>query len=433
MTSRHNVIMNAFRPAKEVEDPELFAGRSREVLLLTDALHSTGSCPLVYGHRGLGKTSLALQMCLIAQGDSELLRLLNAEERALGERHSYEAFFLTCTDATERFEGLLQQLVNRVEAVSIGALADNGEHLVDRTKRTKWALKVLETETERRYSSSEERTTYTELSLGEKLLRLADSVYEATGHPILLIIDELDRLEDTAGLASFIKAASSVRLKFMLVGIASNISELLSDHQSLERSLVPVELPPMDEGELYEIVENANNYLGAHGVDLVFDEYSAALLASYSGGFPWFVHVIGQRALVSASDKGKHIVDEMDIMEAVQSIGGDRFAQHFSDLYQKAVRDSYQREIVLRSFAEWRDLDIPTGEIYRRVRGLDVANPSAYKGHLASETYGHVIINPVFQERGVVRFSNEMFKVYVRLRASLFSNVDQIVRDAFKH
>lgn len=66
--SNHSVLVNAFRPAQEVDDPRYFAGRARQVADLTDALHLMGSTPLIYGARGLGKTSLAIQMMRIAQG-----------------------------------------------------------------------------------------------------------------------------------------------------------------------------------------------------------------------------------------------------------------------------------------------------------------------------------------------------------------------------
>ena len=43
----------------------------------------SGSCPLIYGDRGLGKTSLALQTQLIATGGQELLHQIDANDHAL--------------------------------------------------------------------------------------------------------------------------------------------------------------------------------------------------------------------------------------------------------------------------------------------------------------------------------------------------------------
>jgi predicted ATP-dependent serine protease len=77
------VVVNAFLPAAGVEDPHRFAGRSEEIEELTNALVAKGSVPLIYGQRGLGKSSLALQLARIAQGDVELLSELDLPELAL--------------------------------------------------------------------------------------------------------------------------------------------------------------------------------------------------------------------------------------------------------------------------------------------------------------------------------------------------------------
>ena len=78
----------------------------------------------------------------------------------------------------------------------------------------------------------------------------------------------------------------------MLVGIASNVTSLLADHQSLERSLVPVHVPLMTEGELYEIVEKAETYLKDEGLDIGFDHFATLKIVEFAAGYPWFVHVI---------------------------------------------------------------------------------------------------------------------------------------------
>lgn len=73
MTSLVSAVSNAFMPNSEISDPALFAGRRHEVANLAEALHAHGSCPLIIGHRGLGKTSLALQIGRIAMADVTLL------------------------------------------------------------------------------------------------------------------------------------------------------------------------------------------------------------------------------------------------------------------------------------------------------------------------------------------------------------------------
>lgn len=89
---RRSILVNSFRPATEVDDPRLFAGRHDEIRALTDALHTDGAAPIIYGHRGLGKSSLALQMERIAQGDVELLSHIGSENLAMSDSEFYLTF-----------------------------------------------------------------------------------------------------------------------------------------------------------------------------------------------------------------------------------------------------------------------------------------------------------------------------------------------------
>jgi ABC-type transport system involved in cytochrome bd biosynthesis fused ATPase/permease subunit len=52
-------VENAFRPAKEIDDPERFAGRKDPVQQAYFGLISEGTHIAIVGNRGIGKTSLA--------------------------------------------------------------------------------------------------------------------------------------------------------------------------------------------------------------------------------------------------------------------------------------------------------------------------------------------------------------------------------------
>ena len=307
--SRHSILLNAFRPAREVDDPEFFAGRAAQLAQLTDSLHTIGSTPIIYGDRGLGKTSLALQMKYIAMGDDELLAASGLQGRVLGDEDQYLAFFVTCTDATQDFGGLVQLLINEMEDADFTEVGheNKAKRLAERTVSRKFSLKAFGAESIRRYEREKSRPSYQDLSQTEKLQRLIKIITESYNQPVLLIVDEVDRLRSSAGLASFIKATSSASVKFILVGIASNISSLLSDHQSLERSLFPVQVPLMDEDELYEIVEKAEAYLKEEGVNISFDHYATLKIVELAAGYPWFVHVLGQSALLLASEAEREL------------------------------------------------------------------------------------------------------------------------------
>lgn len=429
------VLMNAFTPATEADDPDRFAGREDQVATLVDGLHTIGSTPLIYGHRGLGKSSLALQIDRIAMGETTLLNAIGRPGLALIESQQFLTFYVTCTDATVDISDLLQQLINAAESIEyIPGSGDSGrQHLVDRTTRKKLTLKLVELESTRRYAVEKGRLAYQELNTEEKLVQTCEILHEAYGQPTLFIVDELDRMGTTKGLASFIKAVSGAHIKFLLVGIASSVSELIDDHQSIERSLVPVEVPLMSKRELARIVTNVERSLANHGYDHTFTPDAKVRLGRVAAGFPWFVHVLGQRALMTVVDASTTTVEVSDVQDAIDHITDNRFAQQFSDMYQSAVRDSYPRETVLRSFAQWSGQDIPISEIYAVLKSrLGVASPSVYRGHLSSPLYGDVLYTPVFQKRGLVRFHNEMFKAYVRMRPSIYADTDKRVEDAWR-
>ena len=57
-------VENAFQPAREMTDPELFAGRREAVQQAYYGLIGEGAHIAVVGNRGIGKTSLARQILM---------------------------------------------------------------------------------------------------------------------------------------------------------------------------------------------------------------------------------------------------------------------------------------------------------------------------------------------------------------------------------
>ncbi len=426
-------LLNAFLPATEVNDPTRFAGRREEVATLLDALRVEGSVPLIYGHRGLGKSSLAIQMARIAQGDVELLHHLGLGDLAFDERSRFVVFRVTCTHTTANLDSLLQLMINEIEGETATAEATRETVRAPgaTTATFRASIKMLEYERTQTLENRLARESYESLGVDEKFRRLVSLIAEVYGLPVLFVIDEVDRLTDSCGLAGFLKVNSSESLKFVLVGIAGSHAELLADHLSVDRQLVPVSVGQMSPDDLAAIVDGAVTYLRSSGVEVRFTPRARDRLARLASGFPWFVHVLGQTALVSTVDDGRDEVLSADVSAAVDSLISSRFAQKYADQYQGAVRDSRHREIVLRLCAIWDAIDIPTAVIYPMARNLGVSNPSLYKGHLMQQIYGAILYSPAFQDRGVVRFRDEMFKVYVRLRPSIYPNVDLRVQEQY--
>ncbi len=74
------MIHSAFSPAREIKDPQLFVGRSEEIRKSINALLNPGSFLAIFGLRGVGKSSIAHQIKLIAEGDKTLPNALRLEK-----------------------------------------------------------------------------------------------------------------------------------------------------------------------------------------------------------------------------------------------------------------------------------------------------------------------------------------------------------------
>lgn len=423
-------VLNAFQPAHEAVDPKRFAGRRAEVLALADALQTNGSVPIIFGDRGLGKSSLAVQGQLIAMGSSELLHQLGAESYAIPSDHAFITMFFSCSDGVRDTDELLQRLLLRVRELTLEGNPTDGFQLVDTSRKTSVSLKVFSHEVTRNYTRAPGVGDGDPVSTEDALLRACEALTNTFGGPFLIIIDELDRVADKRGLASIIKRLSTANMKFVLVGISQDWAELMLDHASLERQAVPIRVARMSPPELAEIVDLGEAHLQTAGVELRFHRAVRKRLVDISGGFPWFVHVVGQASVMLAFDEGSATVGESHAIIGVRDLVTNQFAQHFADLHQRAVRDSIQRETTLRAFAEFPNQDVPTSVVYPILRRLGVTNPSIYLGHLCSPAYGEPLLRPAYQDRGLVRFRNAMFRQYLLLAPSLYADVDQRVSES---
>ena len=425
-----SIILNAFRPNSEIVDPHTFAGRIREIKVLTQALYTDNSCPIIYGDKGLGKTSLAAQIARIALGDVELLSILDHRKLILKEEHRFMPVRISCSDAIKTKDEILQRIINTSE--SFYSLDELNQFVLNgKSNKKKINLKIFEAETVKNHTQVSKKS-YSRLNMEDKLSAIINTMYDHGIKKVLLIIDELDRVSNTKGLANFIKNTSSDSIKFLLVGIAQDISSLISDHSSLERNLMPVKVSRMKAEELHSIIDKALISLKAKGYPFTFTKEAKDLLVKTAAGFPWFIHILASEALRIVWERGTRTeVDPIDVKLSINELSNNRFSQQFSDDYQKAVRDSIQREIVLRLFAHWADDDIPTSEIYKYATSLKIKSPSGCKTDLMEEKYGNILIKKPGHERGVVRFRNAMFKRYINIRSSIYEGVKEKIEDYF--
>jgi Cdc6-like AAA superfamily ATPase len=209
-------LTEAFSPGAPVLERDLFAGRITQLHTLVDSVQQRGRHSIVFGERGVGKTSL-----------------VNILKPALHSPTRPVVFAKVNAVPEDTFNTLWKKVFKRM---SFDVRTDGGG-------------------TVRRTLGED---IYGEQSPDDVLLELGKIPPQYT--PIV-VIDEFDRLTDERPrvlLADTIKALSdySSSTTVVVVGGADDVSELIRGHQSLARAVVQVKMPRMSQDELAQIIQS---------------------------------------------------------------------------------------------------------------------------------------------------------------------------------
>lgn len=294
------IIAANLSPERPIRSSEFLRGRLDDLENIQRELRYFQAVPFIYGYRGVGKTSLARTAAqMVTSSDREHLYVACAPGsrmlqifREIGEEILKVVFR----------SGQLKTICNKVEvelslSPAIRTSFENKTPTLEQFKDANAAIRVLK-----------------EL---DGLLPNAEST--------VVVLDELEELDDAdrTDLAYLIKQLGDqeFRLKFVLVGIAENVHELVGAHESVPRYLKEVSLQPLAAQHLMDIVENAATALGVGiGKDILYR------IAIIGNGFPHFAHLMGKSIFTEAVLKGQaYVTDEV-------YLGGVR----------RAVNDSFQ-------------------------------------------------------------------------------------------
>lgn len=404
----------AFSPAEEIEQPERFAGRVPQLRQALRALRVARASFLIYGYRGVGKTSFAKQVQHIAAGNNELAEALGLQEEIPSAGFCHPTAYFSCNDFISDVPGLLQAMLADTDRIhGLGRYLD-GTIMTQQTTGNSADLggKVFGIGASSVDSATEQRVPLRGSGPVDLFRQLTLEIVEKhESWQLVIVIDELERLKNKEGLASLIKTFS--HLRFVLVGIADNFHELVTDHASVERQLSEgvIRLPPMTNLELREIFTKAQSILGE---SLVYEADAIDEIVAMANGFPHFVHFIGREAGFVTIDRGAQRVTRTDVASAIKRIVDTNRAARYEDMFLSCVRGSANMEVVLRTFANAAGDEIHTSDVYPLCEAEGVTNTSQYVGGLVS---GKILIKT--RER-YYRFDDELFRTYVKIRSWKF-------------
>lgn len=294
---RKNEIYGAFSPGAPIKLQEDLSGREEQAGRLRSIILSAGEHALIYGERGVGKTSIS----------NTFYSSLTAPTR------NVRAIHVNCGDAD--FATIWRKVFRRISAP-----AESGVRSLDQLYPSEITADDIEVE-------------FANFSLNEL--------------PII-VLDEFDRITDNRTkllMTDLIKALSdhSSHAKLVLVGIAENAAELLVHHRSISRALKQVKMPRLSLEDLERIVTVRYNRCGMR-----IEDEALFQIAFLSRGLPYYSHLVGRHAALAALSEKRSLVKDDDVFaglaEAVKEVD-----QTITEDYLEAIRSQRNEETLFES------------------------------------------------------------------------------------
>ena len=273
-------VRNVFTPHTPINQENLFRGRITEVQQILSTLNTPGQHVLLFGDRGVGKSSLA------NIASSKLIKI--AGKDLVIKRCSKSDSFSTIFESALMKCGIdiSIQSKNISGSFSIKGIGcqESTEYngFMDKVKSPSWIY--------------------------EKLKDLNT----------LLLIDEFDSIqnkEDKHKVAELIKllSDSNSSFKIFVVGIAESAEELTAGHPSVQRCLKEIKLSKMSQRELVDIINS-----GSAKLKLNFTRDAKFRICRLSSGYPHFTHLISLKSAEGAIINEVTDIDIDDVNEAIE-------------------------------------------------------------------------------------------------------------------
>jgi Cdc6-like AAA superfamily ATPase len=287
-----------FSPSAPIDELSLFAGRDAQIRTVVDAINQKGQHAIIYGERGVGKTSLS-----------------NVLHGFLGQQAFPVVAPRVQCEALDTFDKVWRRVFDKIE--------------LTREKKTMRMQAPVDRES---YRASEL------LEGGEvapdDVRRILAIISKAAVS--IVIVDEFDRLskERRRPFADTVKTLSdhAVSATVILVGVADSVDELIHEHQSVERALVQVSMPRMSSDEIRQIVKTGLDKLG-----MTIKPDALQRIVVLSQGLPHYTHLIGLYSARAALDEKTLEITEEIVGQAIEkAVGGAQ--QSISSAWHQAIR-----------------------------------------------------------------------------------------------
>lgn len=274
-----------FSPRTPIATQELFAGRYDQIQKLQNTIAQRGAHAIVYGERGVGKTSLAnvAPIAYCVHHDAPMESVVPAR--------------INC-DGTDSFDALWRKVFQSIELSSSHA-----------------PIGFLQTAEHETMSLLEWLGDTDEFTPG-KVQRVLKSFGD--DFQFIVTLDEFDRLpngEVPRLMADTIKSLSDnqVRATIVVVGVGDSVPALVQGHESVGRHLIEVPLPRMDRNEVERIVTDRLKLLD----EMEIESSALKTISLVCTGLPYFTHLLGQNAVYNALNGWNDRILDADVTTAM--------------------------------------------------------------------------------------------------------------------
>lgn len=386
-------VMLSFRPSAPIDEESLLVGRQEQLRRLAMVCLQRGQHAVVYGERGVGKTSLA------------------AVSSTLLARMNVRSIRINC-DGTDSFATIWRKVLAEI-------------HI--RRPDEDPAVKGIGFGKEREISEAigpASALVPAEATPGDvrEILR-----FLTTHDGLAVFLDEFDRITNSDArrlLADTLKGLSdhAVQATVIIIGVADDVDQLLGEHESIGRNLVQVPMQRMSVDEREQIVKR-----GLANCGMTIETSAMNWITSLSQGLPYYVHQLTQEAALVAVRARRLNVLFDDISTAISEAVAQADRKHSSAYelatYSRKAGAIYPQVLLAAALADTNELGYFAPADVRaplkRLTGMDYDTKS-FNSHiraLCTKERGRV-----FQERGGrflhrYKFIDSLFAPYVIMRS----------------
>jgi AAA ATPase-like protein len=381
-----------FRPGAPVDREDLFSGRLNQLASVTEAVSAVGQHAVIFGERGVGKTSLAATCVDIAR------------------RQGRVALRVNC-DQGDNFHSLWGKVIDEFPVVVEETPADRRDALREATESATEILDLSE--------------------VGPNQVRVAFRRI-TTMTPVVIFFDEFDQIADGGTLnlvSNTIKVLSDQieSVTLVPVGVSDSVDGLIAGHQSIQRNLVQVRMPRMSRDEIEGILDK-----GLGELEMTVDTQARRFIRNVPRGLPQYAHMLAQEGARQAVLSGEALITFDHVLNGM-TVGVSKLDHSLSEAFDEATysaRQSNYADVLYAcvlvnpddsGYFSPASIRAPFSGIVGKRRTIDHYNPNLTK---LSQERGQILSRKGLERSRRYRFTDPLMEPYVLLKGISAGRID---------